>query len=68
MEGAEASAVGPAPFSLELEMERPRRKGTPCAPHTSPERQAGRLCRWAGVGVVRTGRKGQDWDRGRVGG
>lgn len=38
MEGAEASAVGPAPFSLELAMERLGWKGTPCASHTSPER------------------------------
>lgn len=45
MEGAEASAVGPAPFSLELAMERLGWKGTPCASHTSPERRAGRLCR-----------------------
>lgn len=72
MEGAEASAVGPAPFSLEPGMERPgwrdRAGSGQRASHTSPARRAGRLCRRGRGWGMRRGRKGQDCDRGRVGG
>ena len=50
MEGAEASAVGPAPFSLEPGMERPRWKRTACLSHFPSEASREALQVGSGLG------------------